>query len=372
MSGKPKPPYKGKWKKTEVATCVQYCLVRIKKLLPTMQRKIDATKTEVANLMKQGKNEIARAKVEGLINERHQYEGYQIIEIYAEQMKTRLNYLDSEQVCPENMAESVGGLVYAQRFADIEYLEALKKHLKSKYGPEKITEWEQGLGGITPRFITKWDNSIPPEDLVTKELSGICKQFGIPFETTESLGNQWGTVDPSPQQNSDISRLLTDPTVPQDSPQGYPPQHIQGSPVGQPSPYQQNPSPYQANPPLQQQYPNQYGQMGGVDIGYPQQQYIQSQPPVAPQFQQYPGMQSVAQLPAHFQMGQPGMMQSVYNPMQATMAGQQMPPQFAFAPPPPSQSLIANDPTQPFDYQPTYMPNDPTYSLPPPFPPPDD
>ncbi|KAK2961037.1 putative Regulator of Vps4 activity in the MVB pathway [Blattamonas nauphoetae] len=382
-TGKPKPPYKGKWKKPEVATCLQYCLVRLKKLLPQMQRKIEAAKMDIANLMKQGKTEIARAKTESFISARHEYEGHQIIEIYCELVKARLTFLDSEVVCPDNMTESVGGLVYAQRFADVEYLTALKKHIKSKYGPEKVAEWEQGLSGITPRFITKWDNSIPPDDLVSKELSQICQQYGIPYETPASLGNQWAAPDipasaPPPPTFTE-SQIRREDGQPVNTQGNLQPLYGQTAP-----PYTQNQVPPQ---PGQGQYNPGAGIMSVPCIPPGQPQFTptyQYNPQETPQYDPYPGLKSVSQLPPQFQMSQQrpsappqayadpsyNPYNSVYNPALSMLGG----PPPAYLPsggqPPPSADVVS-DPTKPFDFQPLNLKDEPTSGLPPPFYPPD-
>ena len=98
---------------------------------------ISQQKREVAHLLAEGKDELARVRVEGIIRQDFTIEAYEIVALHCELVAERLRYIASEEHCPPDMLEAINTIIYAaSRCTNIAELEVVKSQFRHKYGAE--------------------------------------------------------------------------------------------------------------------------------------------------------------------------------------------------------------------------------------------
>ncbi|KAA6352698.1 MAG: hypothetical protein EZS28_051775, partial [Streblomastix strix] len=271
---------------------------------------------------------LVQLQVEEVIRAKKEHEGYQVIEIYLELMRVRLDLLDTSKDIPENSIESICGLVFCAGKTEIDYLIQLKDQILKKYGKEIVNRSSQGDEKlVNKRLKEKFSKFAIESQLVEEELKTIAKDNKIYYETPFNLMAQFAESakvetqqDISPQQQS-----------------GFP----AAPPSIQPQQYQFQQAPTQ---PIYQQVPTQpvYGQVPTQPV---QPQY--GQVPTQTQFPQVPTQQIQPQVPT--QQIQPQVPTQSVQPQFPQVPTQSIQPQFPQVPTQSIQPQFSQVPTQPIN-----------------------
>lgn len=218
------------WKKADVKVALQYSLIRTKKLIPSKVAAVERRKKEVIALLQQHKEELARIKTELFIKEKRQSEGYQILEIYLEQILARLDYLSTQRIVPPDMIESIGGVVFCSRLGDIQYLPEVRKQISRQFGSKLVDQIDAGDETLVNARLKMKFSVIPPDrELVLQEMQTLAHENNIPFNTADTIAAAWGELandSTAPPETDPIGGTApTEISVPTtENPSVYPPQ----------------------------------------------------------------------------------------------------------------------------------------------------
>ncbi|CCI43046.1 unnamed protein product [Albugo candida] len=154
-------------------------------------KKANAAKAErkdIAQFLRDGKEEKARLRVERIIRDDFLVEGYEILALLCELVAERMNLIESQKKCPIDLKESLCTILWAASRTEIPELIEVKKQLSKKYGQEFITAAEQNLKGcVNERVISKLGvevSEMPPSAyLVINYLREIAKQYKVRWES---------------------------------------------------------------------------------------------------------------------------------------------------------------------------------------------
>eukprot|EP01133_Synstelium_polycarpum_P013305 gene13305-15640_t len=113
-------------------------------------------KREVAELLSLGKEEQARVKTVGVINEDYQTEVLGMLLIYCETLANRVRGLEGVKICPPDLKEAFG-----------------------KKFPEECID----CCCINPKIVHRLSNKPPEESLINYYLANIAKKHNIAWET---------------------------------------------------------------------------------------------------------------------------------------------------------------------------------------------
>jgi len=136
------------FRSSKCKTSCKLCVSRIKLL--RNKREIQQRR-HVGQLLKEGKNEYAWIRVEGIIREQNLLAAYEILELYLELIAVRVELLDKSKNCPRDMVEAITTIMYAApRVADLPELIEVRKWLSIKYGRELGVEGGRNFDGNEP------------------------------------------------------------------------------------------------------------------------------------------------------------------------------------------------------------------------------
>eukprot|EP01114_Cavostelium_apophysatum_P002807 TRINITY_DN1250_c0_g1_i1.p1 TRINITY_DN1250_c0_g1~~TRINITY_DN1250_c0_g1_i1.p1 ORF type:complete len:431 (+),score=92.36 TRINITY_DN1250_c0_g1_i1:99-1391(+) len=140
-------------------------------------------KREISELLKAGKDESARIKVEGVIREDFIIEAYEIIELFCELLLARLGIIQISKDCPPDLREAVSTLIYAAPRTEIKELAVIREQLMGKFGKEFAMDAMTNKDNcVNARVVHKLSVQTPENYLVFQYLNEIARAFNLEWK----------------------------------------------------------------------------------------------------------------------------------------------------------------------------------------------
>ena len=188
---------------------------------------------EIADLIKNGRIERARIKVEHIVREDYLVEAMEILELYCDLLLARMGLLETMAYCEEGLSEAVNTLIWsAPRLqADVQELEQVSKQLSLKFGK---TFGEQAranrTGAVNEKVIHRLGVHAPSASLVEQYMAVIAKNYNVHYEPDTSVMIEGNIPEPITEKTFQL-----DPRGPSPPPgSGYPPPPGSGYPPSGP------------------------------------------------------------------------------------------------------------------------------------------
>ena len=193
------------------------------------------SRREIADLIKNGRIERARIKVEHIVREDYLVEAMEILELYCDLLLARMGLLETMAYCEEGLSEAVNTLIWAtpRLQADIQELEQVSKQLSLKFGK---TFGEQAranrTGAVNEKVIHRLGVQAPSPSLVEQYMSVIAKNYNVHYEPDTSVMIEGNIPEPITEKTFQLDpRGPSPPSCP-----GYPPYNGPPSNFGGPPP----------------------------------------------------------------------------------------------------------------------------------------
>mmetsp|Transcript_31144 Transcript_31144/g.31682 ORF Transcript_31144/g.31682 Transcript_31144/m.31682 type:complete len:471 (-) Transcript_31144:212-1624(-) len=156
---------------------------------------VKCSKKEVANLIKEDKEEKARIRVEHIIRDDFTVEAMEILELMCELLHERVRYISSEKECPEDLKETISTVIWASFKIDIPELQQVRTQLSRKYGSKFSKEAQNNdvKAKVNIRVVEKLTVKPPSQVLVHRYMKSIAEQNGINWEPTVALDTETGS-----------------------------------------------------------------------------------------------------------------------------------------------------------------------------------
>mmetsp|Transcript_2098 Transcript_2098/g.6245 ORF Transcript_2098/g.6245 Transcript_2098/m.6245 type:complete len:570 (+) Transcript_2098:163-1872(+) len=172
-------------------TQCQLCNGRIKLMRNKRNIQLKASRREVAGLLRAGKVENARIRVESVMREEAMLQAYDVVELFVELLMVRVAIVDRAKELPADMMEAITSLIYASsRVTDLPELAAIKTLLTSKFG--KDYAYEAGDDQLAYKFsvnqnLQRWLSIDPPtpQDKIAC-LKEIAAEHEVPWDSEEA------------------------------------------------------------------------------------------------------------------------------------------------------------------------------------------
>nr|CAB3448917.1 unnamed protein product [Digitaria exilis] len=141
------------------------------------QAMVKFLKKDVADLLFNGLDSHAFARMEGLIVEINQASCYDMIEQYCEYIVKQLNNLQKESECPQEALEAVSTLIFAAaRFPDLPELCDLRHMFTEKYG-SSVEPF------VNSEFVQKLQTKSFTNEEKLQVMKSVAEEFSVPFDS---------------------------------------------------------------------------------------------------------------------------------------------------------------------------------------------
>lgn len=156
----------------------------ISKLQHTQQKQSALAKQQrraLADLLKAGKEESAKIRVENVIRDDIYVELCELLELYCELLLARISLLDAK-TCDPGLEEAVKLVIYAAPHSECKELMTVRDILAVRFGQEFYKSAIANEDGIVPKKIVDRVCVQPPSsELVSLYLKEIARAYGVPF-----------------------------------------------------------------------------------------------------------------------------------------------------------------------------------------------
>lgn len=162
---------------------LKLAISRLKLQKNKKENQIKDTKREISELLKSGKDESARIKVEGVIREDFIIEAHEILELFCELILARLGVIQISRECPMDLREAVCTIIYAAPRAEVKELTLIREQLIAKFGKEFALDAIHNKDNCAnTRVVHKLSVQTPENYLVFQYLNEIAKAYNLEWK----------------------------------------------------------------------------------------------------------------------------------------------------------------------------------------------
>lgn len=167
-----------------------YLKIGIQRIQNSINKKSTAVKhqkREVAELLRNNKDEKARIKTEHIIREDFTIESYELLELLCELIHERVRQITNNKECPTELYEAVVSILWASQNVEIAEFDEVKKQFSKKYGVKFVKAALNNEGDIVnKRLCQKLTYKPPSTVLVTKYLEEIAKYYQVEWTPSDA------------------------------------------------------------------------------------------------------------------------------------------------------------------------------------------
>ena len=150
-------------------TSLRLCLGRVKLLKNKKRVALQALRREIAELMRAGKYDSARVRVEGVLREEAMLEAFEVLDLFCELLVVRLPLISSTADLPADLREAVATVVYASRRAsELPELAQIRAQFAAKYGKAFVAACAEDATaaacGVSPVALEKLSAAAPADE----------------------------------------------------------------------------------------------------------------------------------------------------------------------------------------------------------------
>jgi vacuolar protein sorting-associated protein IST1 len=255
-----------KFDKHKLQTSLKMAISRLNLQKNKKENHLQMQRREVADLLRAGKEESARIKVEGCIRESYLIESVEIINLFIDLLCQRLQLISESRVCPPDMKEAASTLIWASpRMENIPELLTVREQLSRKFGKEFVHAAQQNSEmAVNTKVYKKMSVMVPEPYFCIQYMKDIAGQFNVDWQPSS------GILDASTAIQG-IQQMLPDPQVNYHSPPPAIPQHPPYMGNGMQQRGQSFPSapPPAIPPPMHNYVPQPYAPHPGLNLPAP-------------------------------------------------------------------------------------------------------
>eukprot|EP00629_Pelagomonadales_sp_RCC1024_P015499 CAMPEP_0119270548 /NCGR_PEP_ID=MMETSP1329-20130426/7508_1 /TAXON_ID=114041 /ORGANISM="Genus nov. species nov., Strain RCC1024" /LENGTH=345 /DNA_ID=CAMNT_0007270573 /DNA_START=188 /DNA_END=1225 /DNA_ORIENTATION=- len=147
---------------------------------------VKTQKRNIAALLREGKEEKARIRVEHLIRMDFTMEAYELLALLCELLHERSALIASQKECPPDLREAMCTLIWASARAEVPELNEVARQLELKYGKEFAEDARGNMGSCANnRVVHKLGVAPPSAYLVIKYLGAIAQEHNVEWSEPE-------------------------------------------------------------------------------------------------------------------------------------------------------------------------------------------
>ncbi|XP_047052592.1 IST1-like protein [Lolium rigidum] len=180
---------RGSFSASKCKTEARMAAARMKLLRNRRDAQLRKMRGDVAALLRDGRDDTARIRVEHVIREQNTMAANEIIELFCELIVTRLPIIAKQKECPADLKEGICSLIFAApRCSELPELSRMRDLFEKKYGKDFVAAAVdlRPNAGVNNLLIEKLSVNKPSGQTKLKVLKDIAKEHQIDWDTTET------------------------------------------------------------------------------------------------------------------------------------------------------------------------------------------
>lgn len=168
----------GGFKRSRLLPNIEAALHRLKIKITSEKAAAAKERKEVLALLKGGREELAKIRAEALFSSDNRTEALNILELYLELLRSRVDLLCEEKDCPSDLEVTVASICFAQSRIQIAELTIIKDQLRLKYGGVKF---DSICSKPNERLVKCLALTPPSLPVVIRYLEEISASYGVDY-----------------------------------------------------------------------------------------------------------------------------------------------------------------------------------------------
>ncbi|KAK4771927.1 hypothetical protein SAY86_013702 [Trapa natans] len=181
-------------------------LTRLSVLKNQRQVRSSNSLSDVLQLLQLGHHERALYRVEQVIKDQNMVDAYLLMESYCNLLIERIDLLEQERECPDELKEAISSLIYASsRCGEFPELIQIRSVFQSYFGKEFVacSIELRNYCGVNTKMIQKMSTTHPNMESRMKLLKEIAAENGIVLHLNETdMGENLKPEGPNPGEPS--------------------------------------------------------------------------------------------------------------------------------------------------------------------------
>ena len=143
---------------------------------------IGKKRNEIIELLKEKGLELAKAKMETILQEEDTITVFDILGTLLEKIKEKCSYILYHDKCPEDLRATLDTIIYASCRLEIEEMHTFRQHIKVKYGDIYIIDASSNKSQLVNlNVVEKLRMKVPQEHVIISRLKQVCKEKQIEY-----------------------------------------------------------------------------------------------------------------------------------------------------------------------------------------------
>jgi vacuolar protein sorting-associated protein IST1 len=162
-------------------------VARLRMVQSKRQNAVRIQRRHIADLLRMGKVDESRVKVESLIREDLSIAGLDILAIFIELVASRVQVIMEVRTCPPELKEAVTSVLWAvPRIENVPELHAVRLQFALKFGKQfcEMAANNDELS-VNDRLLEKLNIVVPTPAVCVEYLEGIATEYNVPFDSAE-------------------------------------------------------------------------------------------------------------------------------------------------------------------------------------------
>uniref|UniRef100_A0ACD5XP91 Uncharacterized protein n=1 Tax=Avena sativa TaxID=4498 RepID=A0ACD5XP91_AVESA len=180
---------RGSFSASKCKTEARMAAARMKLLRNRREAQVRKMRGDIAALLRDGREDTARIRVEHVIREQNIMAANEIIELFCELIVTRLPIIAKQKECPADLKEGICSLIFAApRCSELPELTRMRDLFEKKYGKDFVAAAVdlRPNASVNNLLIEKLSVNKPSGQTKLKILKDIAKEHQIDWDTTET------------------------------------------------------------------------------------------------------------------------------------------------------------------------------------------
>ncbi|CAM0952838.1 unnamed protein product [Alopecurus aequalis] len=180
---------RGSFSASKCKTEARMAAARMKLLRNRRDAQLRKMRGDVAALLRDGREDTARIRVEHVIREQNIMAANEIVELFCELIVTRLPIIAKQKECPADLKEGICSLIFAApRCSELPELSRMRDLFEKKYGKDFVAAAVdlRPNASVNNLLIEKLSVNKPSGQTKLKVLKDIAKEHQIDWDTTET------------------------------------------------------------------------------------------------------------------------------------------------------------------------------------------
>jgi vacuolar protein sorting-associated protein IST1 len=143
---------------------------------------ISQSKCEIADLLQNGKEEMAMVKVESIINNENYITAIEVLTMFCAQLNERVFQITAANKCPDDLRVAIETIIWASCKIDSKELLEVRQNLGAKFGFEFCRAASENKDGFVNSVVRdKLVNIVPDEESKVVKIQEIASEKRIDF-----------------------------------------------------------------------------------------------------------------------------------------------------------------------------------------------